>query len=93
MRSCEESLVSGESISDLSVSLGLASIDVVDGLEDDTVAADLLLGYSRQLDRNWSFNLGYQGTVSREDGDDDDNDNDNDSTVFVNLNRSFAIRP
>ena len=76
-------------LSDLSVSVGVVSIDVVDGFEDDTVAADLLLGYSRQLDRNWSFNLGYQGTVSREDGGDDDND----STVFVNLNRSFAIRP
>ncbi len=76
-------------LSDLSVSLGLASIDVVDGLEADTVAADLLLGYSRQLDRNWSLNLGYQGTLSREDGAEDDRD----STVFVNLNRSFTIRP
>ena len=76
-------------LSDLSMSLGLASINVVDGLEADTVAADLLLGYSRQLDRNWSVNLGYQGTLSREDGVEDDSD----TTVFVNLNRSFSIRP
>lgn len=76
-------------LSDLSVSLGLASINVVDGLEADTVAADLLLGYSRQLDRNWSLNLGYEGTVKREDGAEDDRDN----TVFVNLSRSFSIRP
>ena len=76
-------------LSNLSLSLGLVSINVIDGLEDDTVAADLLVDYDHRLAENWSLNLGYQGTASRQDGADDDNDN----TVFVNLNRSFTFRP
>lgn len=76
-------------LSNLSLSLGVVSINVLDGLEEDTVAADLLIDYDQQLAQNWSLNVGYQGTASRQDG----TDNDSDNTVFVNLNRSFTFRP
>ena len=76
-------------LSDLSVSVGLAAIEVVDGIDPDAVGGTLNLGYRRTLDRDWTLAAGYEGSYSREDG----ADGDSDSTVFVNISRRFTFRP
>lgn len=73
----------------LTTTIGLGSIDIVDGFEDDQLSGDLGVTYSRQLGDEWNMNLGYQGSFVRDGNETSDTDN----TVFVTLQRSFTLRP
>ena len=71
----------------LTTSIGLASIDIIDGFEEDQFSGDLGVSYTRELGDEWNMNLGYQGSFVR------DEDSDSDNILFVNLQRTFTLRP
>lgn len=76
-------------ISDLTTTLGVVEIGVVDGFEPDQIGADLAVTYSRAIGQSWSMDVGYEGFLSRDEGDASNTEN----ILFVNLRRSFDLRP
>ena len=75
-------------VSDLSLGLGLASFDVVEGFDADQSVIDLDVTYSHEIAAGWRVNLGYEGSVTREDGRADDRYD----AVFLNVTKRFDLR-
>lgn len=76
-------------VSDLTVSAGLARLDVIDGFEPDATAATVSVGYSRALTPDWSLRARYAHDASRTDGAGTEREN----RFSLGLGRSFAFRP
>lgn len=75
--------------SSLSVTGRLAALDVVSGTGSDTSRAEVGLGYTYDVTRDWGLTGAVSHRAEYSDGDRDNTTN----TLSLNVSRSFAFRP
>ncbi|PWJ12877.1 hypothetical protein [Jannaschia seohaensis] len=76
-------------VSQLTLSAGLARVDVLDGFEPDRTTVTLGAAYTRDLTPDWALSARIDHAAARDEG----GETERDSRVSLTLGRSFSFRP